>query len=288
MSPSPSALPTSPLRLAAVQAEAVCGDVPGNARRAAAQTTLAAGEGAKVVVFPELHLCAYDLQTLTYLGNRGVICADASGRVVDQRLDPLVEAAADRAVTVLIGAAVRHEDGRRTNSVLAVDPAGTVTVAYNKQHLWHQETDLFSPGVRGAILTIGDWRVGLGVCYDISFPEHGRAASLAGAHAYLCPGAFAAGCEHRAGIYLAARALENTIYAVFANPVGGPKHRPCSGGTAVYGPDGSTICQLKTNREGVLIADLDPQELARVRGFLRMLEECRSAASSGPAWADAA
>ncbi|MFE3823988.1 carbon-nitrogen hydrolase family protein [Streptomyces sp. NPDC059092] len=280
-------LPTSPLRLAAVQAGAASGDVAANARHAAVLTARAADEGAGVVVLPELHLCAYDLPALAAAPDRYAVRADPGRTVTDPRLDPLAEAAAAHAVTVLTGAAVRGADGALTNSVVAFGPSGVPTVAYDKQHLWHaDERALFSAGTsgpsgpsgpRGADVVVDGWRLGLGVCYDMSFPEHGRAAALAGAHVYVCPSAFAAGNEHRADVYLAARALENTVYAVFSNPVGGPSHRPCGGGTAVHGPAGRTVARAATAGEETVLADLDPDGLAEVRGLLHMLEECRTA-----------
>ena len=276
MSGQVSVLPSAPLRLAAVQAEAVSGDVPGNARRAAEWAARAAERGAAVVVFPELHLCGYDLSALA-AGGTGWVPAGAGGRVADPRLDPLAEAAAEHAVTVLAGAAVRRGDGLSTNSVLCFRPSGPVTVAYDKQHLWQaEERGLFSPGSGTTVLAVGEWHLGLGICYDASFPEHGRAAALAGAHAYLCSGAFAAGSEYRAAIYLAARALENTVYAVFANPVGGPPYRPCGGGTAVYGPRGGEVCRVDTAREALLLADLDPREIEEARALLPLWRPCRA------------
>jgi predicted amidohydrolase len=224
-----------------------------------------------VVVFPELALCGYDLPALAAY-ERLTVAADPSGTVSDPRLAPMADAAASGAAVVLAGAAVRRPDGALTNSVLSFGSTG-VRVVYDKQHLWHDdEARLFRPGGRGATVTVDDWSFGLAICYDVSFPEHARAAALAGAHAYLCPSAFVAGREHRAAIYLAARALENTVYTVFVNPVGGPPDRPCAGTTAVYGPDGTTT-GTTTQAETVLLVDLDPAELQRVRGFLRMLAE---------------
>lgn len=277
-SPPPQpALPASPLELAAAQTEAVPGDVAHNARRAAAVAARAAQDGAQVVVLPELHLCGYDLPALARAPYDGEVAADAGGIVTDARLDPLAAAAVEHAVTVLAGAAVRRAGGALTNSVLAADPSGVTAVAYDKQHLWHDdEAALFSPGAGGRVLTAGGWRLGLGVCYDMSFPEHAREAALAGACAYLCLSAFAAGTEHRAHVYLAARALENTVYTAFVNPVGGPGHRPCDGGTTVYGPDGTALTRSGSARETTLHTRLDPEEITRVRAFLRMLQEHRT------------
>ena len=144
-------------------------------------------------------------------------------------------------MTVVVGAAVRHPDGRRTISALVVDRAGAARVGYDKQQLWGGERELFSPGGRGATLLVDDWRLGLGICYDGCFPEHGRAAALDGAHGYLCPSGYLAGSEHRRDLYYAARALDNTMFVVFANSVGGADPWRFNGGAAVYDPQGRAL-----------------------------------------------
>jgi predicted amidohydrolase len=290
-----NALPARPLRTAVVQHAARPLDLAGNARAAAESAARAAASGARLVILPELHLCAYDLTGLarslaTAAGREGagrdgrgadgpVLYADRARRVTDGRLAPLARTAARHRLTVLVGAAVRHPDGRLTNSLLSVGPTGDTTVAYDKQHLWHdQEAALFTAGEAGPVLlTVEGWILGEGICYDISFPEHARAAALAGAHAVLYPSAFATGTEHRAAVYGAARALENTVYAVFANTVGGPADRPCEGSSAVHAPDGTTLARAASGRDALLLADLTPEGLADIRSHLRMLQECRDA-----------
>lgn len=277
MSGSVTALPSAPLRLAVLQSRATPGDVAGNARGAAELVRAAARRGAELAVLPELHLSAYDLPTLAGDPERCEVAADGDGRVEDRRLGPLADAAASTGTYVLTGAAVRRSDGLLANSVLSVDPAGQVTSVYDKQHLWHaDEGRIFTPGDRAGTVEVAGWRLGIGVCYDMSFPEHARAAALSGAHAYLCPSAFAAGNEHRAAVYLAARALENTVYTVFANPVGGPESRPTNGGSAVYAPDGTRTEGEIASGEQTILAELDPARMARVRGFLHMLAEERA------------
>ncbi|WDM17628.1 carbon-nitrogen hydrolase family protein [Streptomyces lavenduligriseus] len=270
-------LPSAPLRVAAVQIEATPGAVADNARRAADLAAGAAARGARVVILPELHLCAYDLPTVAAAPAECEIAADESGVITDGRLEPLAEAASRTGALILAGAAIRRPDGRLANSVVAARPSGAVAAVYDKQHLWHaDEARLFTAGRAGAALEADGWRLGLAVCYDMSFPEHARAAALSGAHAYLCLGAFASGNEHRAAVYLAARALENTVYSVFANPVGGPAARPARGGSVVYAPDGTLVAGAGTDKEGTILADLDPARMAEVRSFLRMLDEQRA------------
>ncbi|MEU8093872.1 MULTISPECIES: carbon-nitrogen hydrolase family protein [Micromonospora] len=264
-----TALPARPLTVAAVQAQPVPGDVAGNARAAA--RLVARAEGARVVVLPELFLPAYHPPTLGADPEGTDVAADADGRVADPRLDPLRTAAADAGAAVVIGAAVRHPDRRRTISSLVVDPAGTVTAAYDKQQLWSGERELFDAGRRGATLEVDTWRLGLGVCYDGCFPEHARAAAGDGAHGYLCPSGYLAGSEHRRDLYYAARALDNTMYVVFANVVGGADPWRFNGGAAVYDPEGRPLARGADTGEDVLVATLDPEALAATRAAHTML-----------------
>jgi predicted amidohydrolase len=264
-------LPTVPLRLAVFQARAEPGQVALNARRAASGALRAARRDARLVILPELHLGGYDLTRV----RDTAVEADGSGVVSDPRLSALTDVAGAEDVTVLVGAAIRRPDGTLTNSVLVVDATG-VRAGYGKQHLWHDEAALFTPDGTATAVTVDGWRIGLSVCYDMSFPEHARAAALAGAHLYVSPSAFASGNEHRAAVYLAARALENTVFTAFVNPVGGPPERTCRGGTAIWAPDGRRIAAVRGTGAGVLRCDLDPDDLVRVRGFLRMLAQCRT------------
>ena len=110
--------------------------------------------------------------------------------------------------------------GRRSAQPTAPDPspcwrsrhAATSRSPYAKQHLWDAEQAIFTPGDHGATVELDDWPLGLGICYDGCFPEHARAATDAGALAYVCPSAYVVGSEHRRDLYYAARAIDNGIY----------------------------------------------------------------------------
>ncbi|MEU8316101.1 carbon-nitrogen hydrolase family protein [Micromonospora sp. NPDC048887] len=266
-----TALPARPLTVAAVQAQPVPGDVAGNTRTAA--RLVGRAEGARVVVLPELFLPAYHPPALGADPDGTDVAADADGRVTDARLDPLRAAAVEAGAAVVIGAAVRHPDRRRTISSLVVDPAGAVTAAYDKQQLWSGERELFDAGVRGATIEVDTWRLGLGVCYDGCFPEHARAAAGDGAHGYLCPSGYLAGSAHRRDLYYAARALDNTMYVVFANSVDGADPWRFNGGAAVYDPEGRPLARGADTGEDVLVATLDPDALAATRAAHTMLRD---------------
>lgn len=258
-----------PLRVAACQSVAVAGDIAGNAATAGRLVARAAHAGADLAVLPELFLPGYDVPGLRADTGRDV---DAAALGSDRRLDPLRAACRDGGVVAVVGASLRRGDHRRL-AVLLVDGAGTVSAPYDKQHLWGDEPEVFSAGDRGAVVDVGRWPVGLGVCYDGCFPEHARAAALAGALAYACPAAFVLGSEHRRDLYYRARAIDNGMYVVLAGLVGPGGHRVFTGGSAVLDPEGRVIVQVGEEPEAVLVAELDPGLVASTRAAHPMLAE---------------
>src|SRR5690242_478209 len=86
-----------PRSIAVAQTCPVRGDVPANLDENARLAHLAASEGAQVVVFPELSLTGYELGLAEGLG----FSED------DPRLSPLLDVAASRGTTLIVGAPVR-------------------------------------------------------------------------------------------------------------------------------------------------------------------------------------
>lgn len=243
------------LRVAAAQAESVPGDLAANVATAVALVEQGADQGARVVVLPELFLTGYAPEAW-----RPELCLTLE----EPQLDPLRAVSRERGVVVLAGAGVRRSGGC-TLSVVMVDPTGSVTAPYDKQHLFAAEREFFIPGDHGATVVVDGWELGLGICYDGCFPEHAAAAAAAGATAYVCPSAYFVGSEHRRDLYYAARALDNGIYVVFSGLAGRCGPWEFNGGSAVYDPEGRPVERAGTDHPALALADLDPAEVARVQ-----------------------
>ena len=166
---------------------------------------------------------------------------------------------------MVVGAAVLRAPDRTTLSLLVVDPAGGVSAAYDKQHLFSDEREFFTPGDHGASIVVDGWELGLGVCYDGCFPEHAAAAARDGAAAYLCPSAYYTGSEHRRDLYYPARALDNGIYVVLAGLTGRCGEHEFNGGSAVYDPEGRPLARTGDEIGAVVVAELARNEIERVR-----------------------
>jgi predicted amidohydrolase len=259
-----------PLTVAAVQAESIPADIPANVATAARLAGQAADRGARLAVLPELFLPAYHPPALHDPATD--LHAGSDGLIQDARLDPLRAVARDRAVVVVIGAAVRTADARRVCAALVAGTDGTVRSAYEKQILCGDiERDLFAPGSAGATLHVDGWRFGLGICYDGCFPEHARAAQADDVHGMVYPSAYRVGSEHRRDVYYAARALDNTGYVIYANAVDGRDPWLFNGGAAIYDPEGRSVVKGPNTGESVLMTVLSPDEITRTRAAHQML-----------------
>ena len=247
----------APLRVAAAQATSVPRDVAANVATACSLVTAAADQGARVVVLPELFLTGYAPELWHH---------DDSLELDDERLRPLADLARERGVTVVTSAAVRRALDESTLSAVVLTPDGEVRAPYDKQHLCGpDEQGFFTAGDHGATIVVDGWDLGLGICYDGSFPEHAASAAAAGATAYLTPAAYFTGAEHRRDLYYAARAIDNGIYVVFAGLTGTCGASSFSGGSAIYDPEGQPVARTGADDPAVVVADLGQVEVRRVQ-----------------------
>jgi predicted amidohydrolase len=260
------------LRVAAAQAASVSGDVETNVVTAVALVEQAAGQGARVVVLPELFLTGYDPAGWS----EGTTIHDLG----DARLEPLCRVSEDREVIVVVGAARAAPPGVRLSLLVFGGGQARAQHVYDKQHLTDEERAFFTPGDHGASILVDGWQLGLGVCFDGCFPEHAAAAATDGAMAYLCPSAYYVGSEHRRDLYYAARALDNGIYVVFAGLTGTCGGYAFNGGSAVYDPEGRPVVRTDASAPAAVVADLDPAEVRRVQAMNPILRDRRR--SLGP------
>lgn len=259
------------MRVAAVQLETSF-DLGDNRRRVADAVSVAAGEGASLVVFPEATMCTF-----------GDASFDLSA--VAEPLDgPFVEclqaSAARGDVTVVAGMFERAgEPGRAYNTAVVVGPGGLLG-AYRKVHLFDalgaRESDRLVPGDPGdglVVAEVGDLVVGVLTCYDLRFPEIARALAVRGATLLALPAHWYNG-PGKARVWetlVTARAIENTCYVVAA----GKPEDEAVGRSMVVDPLGEVVAALGGKDHDVLLADVSPARVSAVRTMLPLLEHRR-------------
>ncbi|MHA7133441.1 carbon-nitrogen hydrolase family protein [Oerskovia turbata] len=251
------------LRVAAVQAEAIPGDVVANIEKAARLTAAAAAEGARLVVFPEAFATGYDDAVF----DRPLPRADDLAWLAP------VQAAVETSGTVVVLNSALDHGARRALTSLVLAPGRAPWAAYDKQHLHAGERAWFAPGAGGASVVVDGVEVALSVCYDANFPEHAAAAAADGARVYVNAGAYFPGGAARRDLHYAARALDNGMYVVFSGLVGAPSD--FIGGSAVFDPLGRRVAHVES-QEGLAVADVDPAVLDAVRDDQRMWADRRA------------
>merc|ERR1719365_299235 len=186
----------------------------------------AARRGADVVFLPE----AFD-----FIGSSSADTLELAQPISGSTVRSFQELAQTNKVWLSLGG-FHHKsnrDGAKKifNTHLIIDSAGSIIDSYSKAHLFDveipgkfrlKESDYVNPGnhIPSPVATpLGN--VGLGVCYDIRFPEFSLALAKGGAEILTFPSAFTVptGMAHWKPL-LQARAIENQCCVVAAAQVG--------------------------------------------------------------------
>ncbi len=170
------------------------------------------------------------------------------------------------------------------NSVAVIDADGTNLGVYRKSHIpdgpGYQEKFFFKPGNTGfrAFKTkLGT--IGVAICWDQWFPEAARAMTLAGADVLFYPTAI--GSEPEEPEFdsrdswqrvMIGHAVANAVGVVAANRVGTEGGMTFYGSSFVADARGDKLAELGRSEQGIAVAQLDLEQLRRVRasmGFFR-------------------
>jgi len=261
------------IRLAAVQARSLAGQIEANLEHAEGLVEQAAARGATVVVLPELFSCGY-------VPNRGVWdAAEARSGRADRWL-----AATARRLGIFLGMGTAESDGTDFfNVFILASPNGQIA---GRAYKANAEASIFRRGRAAHLIDTPAGRIGIGICADNQFAatlrlmHEQRADLILMPHAWPTP-ARAAGLVSEADVaaqqqrmtelpVLYARALG--VPVVFVNQVGpllpisgllghlmDPGIWRLRGQSRIVDSDGSVLGQL-TEEEGVLTAEavMDP------------------------------
>lgn len=242
-----------------------------NLRTAERLLLQASGQGADLVVFPEMFMAAPE---------PGVSLARIAEPLDGPFASTLAAMAGQYGVAVVSGIweRVAGEKKRAANVAVAFSPEGTLLARYNKIHLFDalsvRESDVMLGGNdEPPIFCCNGISIGLAICYDLRFPELFRNLALRGAEAVVVPSAWYAGPlkeEHWLTL-LKARAIENTIYLCGANLCGAP----FAARSAVFDPFGVMLASAGEG-EILISATLKRERIDEVRAKLPSLSHMRS------------
>jgi predicted amidohydrolase len=242
-------------------------NVTANLDRIGTLAAEAAGQGAELVVFPEL----------------AVTGLSAPAEHAEPLLGPAVErliAIATRLRIHLVAGLAEHDGEHLYNAAVLVGPEGLVG-SYRKIHLDARDRAWASPGDSLQVFDLPLGRVGLLIGHDALFPEAGRILALRGADLIACPAAqtgrftgghagtavaqnypIPTGADPHHWHHFRVRAGENNVYLAFANIIDAANGFP--GRSGVFGPSTFDFPRrevLLPEGEGIVVGEVDTTNL---------------------------
>lgn len=173
-----------------------------------------------------------------------------------------------------------HSSGKVANTCYVFDDKGQELSRYQKMHLFDNllasnqfsESKTVAAGDYVPPVSLGNFSLGLGICYDLRFPYHFQALSDHGAQVLALPSAF----SYKTGeahweVLLRARAIENQCYVLACNQTsGGVEGVNCWGHSMVVDPWGKIVAQCE-HGETVLMTEIDLTFCDQVRTRMPVL-----------------
>ncbi len=216
---------------------------------------IAAGQGADAVVFPEMTLTGFSMNTQA-------IAEDPDD---SKTLRFFQSEAESKKLNIVFGMVLRGAQ-RATNNLILTARDGSTALNYAKIHpfTYSNENEFYAGGDQLGVADLDGVACGFSVCYDLRFPELYQALSKTCAAIFTIANWPAARADHWEAL-LKARAIENQAFMVGVNRTG----RDGNGidyvdSTFVFGPGGEKVAPEHSEGE-IDFYSIDPQEVEALR-----------------------
>jgi len=285
---------TPDIKVTTAQFENRNGDKEYNLRVIESMAAEAAQQGSQVIAFHECSITGYTyarhLSRAQMLDLAEFIPGGGSVR-------KLHEIARQHNITILAGLFEKDSDDKLYKAYVCVNGNGFVA---NHRKLHPFINPHLTPGTRYTVFEIEGWKCGILICYDSNVIENVRATALLGAdiifmpHVTMCtpstrPGAGFVdpalwfnrhkdptslrlefdGMKGRAWLmkWLPARAYDNGVYVVFANPIGMDDDQLKNGCSMIIDPFGDVLEECRKLDNDFVTATLTAEKLQQAGGY---------------------
>ncbi len=267
------------LRVACIQTQAG-DDWEKNWKQAERFLIRAAGQKSQIAALPENFI----------LRASEKITNEIAPRIFNEILARIKKTAVNCRMTIVAGSLLEPlpRQGRSrvkqfSNSCFVISEKGELLLRYRKMHLFDinlpqvqvRESKTIVSGAKPGFFKSAGIKSGVGICYDLRFPEYFRALSQQGTEILFVPANFTAETGKTAWeVLLRARAIENQCYVVAPGQCG----RHPGSGIMSYGhsliidPLGRVLKEASFERPELLIHDLDLEDLRRFRRLFPVLK----------------
>lgn len=262
-------------RLALVQL-AVSASKADNLQNAARLIKQASQNGAKVVALPECFNSPYGTSYFK----------DYAERIPGQSTDVLSKAAKENNIFLIGGSIPEEDNGKLYNTCTVYNPEGNMVAKHRKVHLFDidvpgkicfKESETLSPGKDFTTFDTPYCKIGIGICYDIRFPELAYIYSDLGCKLLVYPGAFnmTTGPAHWE-LLQRSRAIDNQLYVSSVSPARDEKATYTAWGhSSVVSPWGEVVATTE-HEETIVYYNINPDYVDEVRSQIPIQSQKRN------------
>ena len=249
------------VKIAGVQMNPIILDKKKNLDTCLESVKTAVGSGARLIVFPEAALTGYCFANL----EEAIPLAETVPGPSTERILALCQSSK----TFVIVGLIEREGNRYYNTAVLLGPQGLIG-KYRKLHLPYLGIDRFlnHGDLPLTALDTEIGRIGIGICYDLSFPEHSRALALEGVEIVVnitnWPGR---ATDPNFTRLVHVRAYENAVYYLAVNRVGVEREWSFFGSSMAADPSGASVALAKENEEEIFYVEIDPT-VARQKHYI--------------------
>jgi N-carbamoylputrescine amidase len=262
-----------------------------NLKKAREWVRLASGKGANVICLPELYGSFYFCQTEN---SRNFDLAEPLHGLSFTEFSSLAK---ELGVSIIVPFFEKRAAGIYHNSAYIIDSTGKEAGLYRKMHIpddpGYYEKYYFTPGDLGfKAFDTSSGRIGVLICWDQWYPESARLVALNNAEVIFYPTAIGwhpgekeryGRMQHEAWMTVQrGHSVANGMYVAACNRTGTEQPVPDTdgiqfwGSSFICGPQGEILAQASTDKEEIIMAEIDPRLIENVRRNWPFLRDRRT------------
>ena len=259
-----------------------------NIRNSINKIKLAAKKKAKIICLPELFLSPYFCQTENHSKFK------LAEKIPGKKTILYCELAKKLSVILIIPLFEKKTSGFYHNTSIIINEKGKIISKYRKMHIpddpGYYEKFYFTPGDLGFKSTKTKYaKIGSLICWDQWFPEAARLTVLKGAEILFYPTAIGWHPKEKkrfgksqldAWITMQrSHAIANGVFVAAVNRTGlekiGNKKIQFWGNSLIIDPSGNIVARAKSEKEEILICDINLSKIENVRNHWPFLRDRR-------------
>ena len=247
-----------------------------NVKTASLMIDESVSKNADFIVLPEMFNCPYSNDKFIEYGEE---------EKNSYTLNKISLLAKKNNVYILAGSIPEKDNGKLYNTSYLFDKEGNIRAKHRKMHLFDidvkgkitfKESDVLTAGDSFTIAETDFGKIGIGICYDIRFPELARVMVENGALILFYPGAFnmTTGPAHWELLFRS-RALDNQVFCVGVAPALNKDASYHSFGHSIIASPWGEIIAEASEKENLILCEIDLEKKKKVREELPLLKNKR-------------